>query len=205
MSEETSTGVVTYFIYETDTGKLYQSGSCLEQDYYLQYVPDGYTKALGIADVYTQFYNAQGTIQTIPPQPTQWHEWNWSTHLWETPPGFLDSVKLARKQEVSELRVAAHYSPISYSGALFDADAVAQNNVMAWMVNLAVGLQLPPGFVWRDASNVDHPADEEFISGLGAAMVQRGSSLYQQQWDHKAAIDALNSYEEIQAYQITFV
>lgn len=198
-------GVVRYFIYEISTGKLFQSGTCLGQDYQHVEIPDGYAKALGPADIYTQFYNAQGAIQTIPPQPTQWHEWNWATHLWETSPGFLDSVKLAKKLEANKLRVAAHYLPILYSGVLFDADAVAQNNVMAWMVNISNGLQVPPGFVWRDATNIDHPADEAFISGLGAAMVQRGSSLYQQLWAHKEAIDALNSYEDIQAYQITFV
>ena len=61
---------VRYFIYETSTGKLFQTGVCLEQDYQHVVVPDGYTKALGVADVYTQFYNHLGSIQTIPPAPS---------------------------------------------------------------------------------------------------------------------------------------
>ena len=207
MSETTSTTEATtvrYFIYETLTGKLFQSGTCLEQDYQYVEVPTGYTKALGPADVYTQFFNKQGTIQTVPPKPTEWHEWNWTTHIWETPMGFLDSVKEAKKIEANAMRTTLHYSPITYEGTLFDADQVAQNNVMSWMVNIAVGLEVPPGFVWRDAANLSHPADAAFISSLGAAMVQRGSDLYQQLWSHKAAIDALSTYEAVQAYQIAF-
>jgi hypothetical protein len=92
--------------------------------------------------------------------------------------------------------------PIAYRGALFDADARAQRNVMFWQGQLANGAALPTGFVWRDAANVDHPADAEFVNGLGLAMALRGTALYQAAWAAKGAVAVATTTSEVQAVDL---
>jgi hypothetical protein len=108
-----------------------------------------------------------------------------------------------RKAEVDIERERRGYLPIAYAGSTLDADAKAQRNISSWQVQIAAGVQVPSGFVWRDANNVDHAADAAFINGLGAAITIRGTLLYQAAWTHKANIQALTTVEDILAYDIT--
>ena len=107
-----------------------------------------------------------------------------------------------KRRQVDSLRDQKLTAPILYQGALFDADATAMRNISGWQAQIAAGLNPPAGFVWRDASNVDHPADATFINGLGAAITLRGSLLYQVAWAHKANIDALPDHV-VEMYDVT--
>jgi hypothetical protein len=106
------------------------------------------------------------------------------------PPPPLGEVKAAARRRVDSEREGRLTSPVSYAGAVFDADGPAQRNVSGWLAVLNGGGSLPPGFVWRDFDNVDHPADTAWVVGLGAAMTARGTAVYVQSWEAKAAIDA---------------
>lgn len=124
--------------------------------------------------------------------------WDNTTMTW-TDPRTLDQIKAARKAVIDAERATRTLEPITYAGASFDADDVAMRNVSGWQTQLAAGASLPPGFVWRDADNADHPADAAFINGLGAAITLRGTMLYAQSWALKAAIDAATTKAEVGA------
>ena len=191
-----------YTFYDPGTGQILASGST----YTLEASrPSGNAVLLEgvMGDIRNQYVH-DSELVFFPPRPGPWYVWDWESHNWQIPSTALFEAKRVKKLEVDSRRREANEAPLFYRSNSFDGDTVAQNNVMAWMVNISNGLQVPPGFVWRDASNVDHPADEEFITGLGAAMVQRGSQLYQMAWQQKAAIDALTSVSEVDNYTIPF-
>lgn len=140
----------------------------------------------------------------LPERPSSRHVFSFEQKAWALEEGALSKAQREKKAEVEVMRQAKNDSPIFYEGWLFDADSKAQTNVMAWMVNISNGLMVPLGFTWRDASNIDRPADKAFITGLGAAMVQRGSLLYQQAWEQKTYIDSLTSISEVDNFTVTF-
>lgn len=111
----------------------------------------------------------------------------------------LEQAKTRKKAALDDEREQRGAAPIAYADATFDADATALRNVEGWQLQLARGLDLPEGFVWRDFTNVDHPADAAFLDGLGQAITLRGTVLYQQAWTLKAAVDAATTVEEVEA------
>lgn len=184
-----------------------QVGQCVPADIELQLPPFlTWSKGVGSASLFDEYYSLKdAAIKAYPPRPSQYHQFDFTTESWLSTTADLDAAKADKKAEVEEMRQTHNAAPILYEGAHFDADAKAQGNVMSWMVNISNGLTVPPGFVWRDADNLDHPADEAFITGLGAAMVQRGSLLYQQAWQQKAYIDSLTSIPEVTNFTISFL
>lgn len=139
-------------------------------------------------------------LEEAPPAPSQSHRWDWSIKSWVAD---LGAARASRKQHIDAEREQRNALPIAYQGALFDADIQAQRNISAWQTQLAAGAVLPADFVWRDANNVNHPADAAFVHGLGAAITLRGTQLYQAAWAHKVALDALTSMNAILAYDVT--
>ena len=148
-------------------------------------------------------YVVDGGLQAFSIKPSKFHQWDWQIKAWSLPQEGFDLAVASKKGQVDLERARQAELPLSYRGVLFDADTRAQSNVQGWMVNISNGLEVPPGFTWRDYNNVDHPADAEFIKGLGAAMVHRGSQLYQRAWELKASIDALSTLEEIESFAIS--
>ena len=126
-------------------------------------------------------------------------------HRWVPGAGWVDERPIAtyievRCAEVDAERERQNLLPIIFGGTLFDADAIAQRNVSAWLTNVAAGLNPPPGFVWRDFNNADHPADANFIRGLASAITLRGTLLYQTAWAKKAAVRAMTTRAEVDAF-----
>ena len=118
------------------------------------------------------------------------------------------AIALAEEKELLLVKIHAERErrnllPITFSGSSFDADEKGQRNLTAWMVNIAAGITVPAGFVWRDYDNVDHPADAAFIVGLGGAVTLRGTHLYQTAWEKKAEVSALTTLEAVMGYDPT--
>jgi len=190
--------MINFVVYNTTTGLVSQSGASLE-------LPD--VEIPGFAFLQTEVecdYKTSrvvnGTVVTIPERPSLSHEW--------VNDGWVDQTPIAqlKQQSVSRInteRERRNYLPITYLSNPFDADATAQRNVSAWMVNVAAGQNPPTGFTWRGYDNVDHPADAAFIVGLGNAITLRGSCLYQRSWIKKAEVDALTTVEAVKAYDVT--
>lgn len=140
-----------------------------------------------------------GGWKVRPTKPSPHHDWDAELEQWV---GNLDHALAARKHEINAERERRNFLPIAYAGSLFDANATALRNIAGWQTQLAAGAVLPEGFVWRDADNVDHPADAAFLNGLGAAITLRGTALYQAAWAHKAALSALTDIDAILAYDL---
>lgn len=190
--------MINFVVYNTTTGLVSQSGSSLE-------LPD--LEIPGFAFLQTEFeYDyktsrvVNGTVVTIPERPSPSHEWVNDGWVDQTP---IPQLKQQSVSRINTERERRNYLPITYLGSQFDADATAQRNVSAWMVNVAAGQNPPTGFVWRGYDNVDHAADAAFIVGLGNAITLRGSYLYQRSWAKKAEVDALTTAEAVKAYDVT--
>lgn len=132
-------------------------------------------------------------------KPGRYHKWSWLTHSWSED---LESAISTTKTKIDDLREIKIYEKILYNGSYFDADEKAIRNIGNWQIQLAAGASVPRNFVWRDADNIDHPADASFINGLGEAITLRGSLFYQVAWQHKANIEQLTTVAEIEAYDI---
>lgn len=166
--------------------------------------PSGCAAIEGVYDHLSQRVDlATGeVIDWQPPKPGDTplatYEWDAQAKRWMAVSTLL-SVQVQQKVLIDAARVERTHAPIEYAGALFDADDTAIRNVSGWQTQLAAGVALPDGFVWRDATNVDHPADAAFVNGLGAAITLRGTALYAQAWALKAQIDAAETKEAVQA------
>jgi len=145
--------------------------------------------------------NPDPTTLTVPMFPVlpypMLNEYGWSVL------SDISSLKLVMKEGVEIERERLNRLPITYNDSQFDADAVAQRNVSAWMTNIGAGQNPPTGFTWRGYDNVDHPADADFIVGLGNLITLRGSYLYQRSWIKKAEVDALTTAAAVKAYDVT--
>lgn len=161
---------------------------------------DGKSVIEGVAHESGAYLTIEGDRVPIPTKPSNSHEWDWTSKTWVPN---IDGARLLRKVEIESERERRGYLTIQHAGSAFDADAKAQRNISAWQAQIAAGVSIPSGFVWRDANNVDHPADAAFVNALGEAITVRGTMLYQAAWTHKAAIAALSTVEDILAYDIT--
>ena len=149
-------------------------------------------------------YVLEGGVHKKPPAPTPYHEWDWTSLCWAMPLEALDKAKTEKKAEVSKAKTAATYKPIFYQGHLFDADEVSQSKIFAWTMQINNGATIPDGFVWRDSSNVNHPADASFMLGLRTTLLLRDSYLANQSWQYKAYIDTLSSIDEVLGFVFNF-
>jgi hypothetical protein len=112
--------------------------------------------------------------------------------LWEVNLPAKKSSLLITVKRLLDLNLEA---PISYNNCLFAPDT---GNLIVWKDQV-----LPLGFVWRDINNNNIAADSSFINGLLLAIATRTNSLYQLLWQHKEAIRALSTVEQINSYNAT--
>lgn len=140
------------------------------------------------------------------PRPSPYHRWDIGTMSFAVASDGLDRLTADKRSAADAERERRGYLPITYAGALFDADAKAQRNISAWLVQVSSGTGLPAGFVWRDYDNNDHSCDAAFLSGLGGAITVRGTQLYQVCWAHKAEIERIagtGDFDALLAYDVT--
>lgn len=143
-------------------------------------------------------YSSEKVLKVKPPAPTMQHEWDWTLKIWKLT---LEKVLPMVKARITEGFNTENFAPLTYAGALFDADEVAQNNIRDRMASLD---SLPIDFTWRDYDNVHHPADADFIRGLHQALVDRKTELYQQAWQHKENSAQIMNPQELLNYQVIF-
>lgn len=171
-------------------------------------VPDGMGAWSGDVDIQSQRVDlSTGSLvdfQPGKPADTNDATWSWdqSTKRWvETKT--LPWYKRAKLNEISAVRESRNVEPISFGGALFDADDLGQRNIQAWVATINAGTNPPTGFTWRDFDNVDHPADAAFIVALNNTIVERGTALYQTSWQKKSEVEAMTTVEDVIAYDAT--
>jgi hypothetical protein len=172
-----------------------------------QSIPEGMGAWEGVLDYMSQKVDTETNtlVDYQPPKPEDTdlvsYVWDTETKRWVATTT-LTAVKNQKKNLISTLRETKNLEPITYNNMLFDCDAQAQRNIQAWVTNINAGINPPQGFVWRDYNNVDQPADANFILGLNAAVVARGTQMYQTSWNKKAEVDALTTIEQVNSYDI---
>lgn len=149
----------------------------------------------------THYFDGTAFVQ-IPVKPSEHHHFDFETKSWIEPAGLLEDLKRQKIDAIDKRRESLSIAPIEFRGAMFDADKTAQANISAWLNVINSGASVPEGFVWRDATNVDHPADAQFVRELATAMTLRGTAMYAASWAHKAAVGALNSVQDVLAYNV---
>lgn len=195
----------TVFFYDLQTGVF--SGQSLggPAQWVDSSVPAGVGAWSGSVDPLSQRVDlSSGALVDFQPgKPTDtelitWH-WDEATRRW-VEKKTIAWFRSAKKSQVSAVREQKNSAPIQYAGTLFDADELGQRNIQACVSMLNAGGTLPADFVWRDFYNVNHAANAAFVIGLCAAIVDRGTHLYQVSWQKKAQIDLLTTEQAIIAY-----
>ena len=144
-----------------------------------------------------------GVLIPVPPKPTEYHYWDWTTKSWLPN---LDAARNARLQEVSSELNRRLYLPCNG----FDADKVSRERISGMIARLQRGDGLPAGWVgWRDANNQQQwVADDAAtvlanLTALSRAIEDREQALLVASWTHKANIAALTDIDAIIGYDVT--
>jgi len=212
MYEQTNASTTTqyYVIYNTITGEIFSTTVSNAEN-----ISANLPNVADYAYINGKHYNNEGWInngvfveytnqQKIEKSkfPDYVAKWSNQTMTW-TDQRPVTEQKQSKKDQITRLRETKNLEPITYENTLFDCDETAQRNIQAWTTNINAGTNPPEGFVWRDYNNTDHAADAAFVLGLNAAVVARGTQLYQTSWTKKLEVDALTTVEQVNAYDIT--
>lgn len=185
-----------YVVYEVSTGRIRRHGKGEAPPP----PPDGMA-ILEIGGDPHGCYVLDGELVERPPKPTPFHKWNWASKQWEAD---IERAIEARSEQISDECERRHNLPVAYLGALFDADAVARENISRTHGRIARGDGLPAGWVgWRDFDNGVHwgeDAPEDVMAHLAAlmrAIEDRRQALYIASWTHKQAVSTAPSVQAV--------
>lgn len=197
----TDQNTINYYFYETATGRLMQTGSCIPSDIYLQVPPfSSWSKGIGSASLFDDYYSINDQLlKQYPQKPSNYHNFDYVVEDWISTVDGLDLAKSDKKQTVNDLRAELSKSPILYQGSMYDADQQAIQNISS--VLLFGG---DSTIVWRDYDNINHEMSMADLQGLANAIKDRNSVLYVTSWSIKADIDALATIQEVDSYVIDF-
>ena len=91
---------------------------------------------------------AEGEIVAIPPTPTPYHVWDWTTKTWALPSTIRADMKQLIRAEASRRLVY----PFNNSGTFFRCDAQGQSAIIG--AATLYPLTVPSGWTWPDINNV---------------------------------------------------
>lgn len=189
---------MNFSVYCESTGEVLWSGTCLDADYENLYVPEGAAKTPRGCDPSLHYVCPQTTeFLELSVAPTRFHIWDWQSRTWLPD---LAAAVYVRKKEVDEKLTAVCAEPVTFQGSDFDADDQSQAALLSWVLYVASGAPLPAEFTWRDARNLHHPADAQFLQGLSNLIALRRSAARVIAWKHKQTIDTLSDIGEVLAY-----
>lgn len=153
------------------------------------------------------FYFSDNGWESAGPKPSQHHRLDAASKEW-----VLDTAPAKRQlaQAVDRLRDQKHASPIAVGATLFDADAQSVENIRGLIARIERGDGLTTGWLgWRVFDNTMVWADwtaPQVLQGLydvACALEDRKQSLLAAAWAHKAAIQGLETLEEVQGYDVS--
>ncbi|EJJ6651480.1 DUF4376 domain-containing protein, partial [Salmonella enterica] len=91
------------------------------------------------------------------------------------------------------------------NGHRWDCGKASQTR-LAPVVAVAKSGELPPGFFWTDADNIDVPMSTDELTALEAAMQQnmvlQGFKIHERQRQMKEEVDKLTDYKAVQDYAV---
>ena len=200
-----------YYIYETSTGKLLQTGSCVADDIGIQVVPPGHSLALGDADVFGQYYDLVAEqLSVYPPKPSPFHVFDYGARVWVVSPAGLSDAVADRTAAVNALRDTKRNLPVLYEGKLFDADVGSVESMRETSDRIRRGDGLPSGWAgWRTYDNSMAWASEtdaavlEHLTAIRRMLEDRWQALLISAWGHKDVIAGLSDVGAVMDYDFS--
>ena len=155
-------------------------------------------------------YVEEGELVAFPEKPNAYVEWDWENKEWFVSEQTLNTRKRVLKDNVDELRGAKNEEPILYEEVLFDADLKSIENIKGVVARIERGDGLTTGWIgWRAFDNSMHWSEQTaeevlvHLHNISRALEDRKQALMVNTWQHKSNIDALETIEEIIAYDVT--
>lgn len=109
----------------------------------------------------------------------------------------LGDAKAAQQSIIESAYATAINQPVSYMGALFQADESSQATLAKVLV--ALPGTTPPSFYWVDANNNQVAMTFSQLQGLAGAMMAQGWAAFQHRQAQKAAVRAATTVAAVQA------
>lgn len=136
----------------------------------------------------------------IPPTPTPYHRFNYTTKQWEDPRTLQDR-KDAKWSEIKQAREAAIDSPLITPYGVFDAYPDASANIIksVLLANNLVGLGYPVAIKFTLADNTVVTLDATGMVQVGLMLAAREQTLRAKATALRAQIDAAQSLAVLDA------
>lgn len=139
-----------------------------------------------------------GEPQEIPACDLRQCEYLGEAPLDPHPDALLVEAKAAKKRQIEAERDAACEQPVTALGRTWDADKRSQELLNGAIALAQAGGPLP--VVWRDHDNNDMPiADLSDLLAIAGAIAQQVEAAYARSWQRKAALEAAQTMEEVEA------
>ncbi|ENT2852498.1 DUF4376 domain-containing protein [Salmonella enterica] len=123
-------------------------------------------------------------------------------------PGFiLEAARQKKRAEINAWRDAQENGSVIFTlnGHRWDCGKASQTR-LAPVVAVAKSGELPPGFFWTDADNIDVPMTTDELTALEAAMQQnmvlQGFKIHERQRQMKEEVDKFTDYKAIKDYVV---
>jgi hypothetical protein len=114
------------------------------------------------------------------------------------PDALLEEAKNRKKEAIEAERDEKCCLPVAVHGRQWQADKRSQELLAAAITLAQAGCPLPA--VWRDLDNNDMPVDGiDDLVAISAAIAAQVQAVYAESWQRKAAVDAAQSLDEINA------
>lgn len=148
---------------------------------------------------------AEEKFNPLPPQPSSWHIFDYSSKEW-VDPRTLNTLREEAYVRIQKWRDAQEALPFvfEHAGREWDGGLATRQRLQP-----VLGLQtLPDGFFWTAANNEDVPMTLESLRQLGAAheqaLVIRGFEIHARQRAIKNAVASAASIEQVQSIEIGY-
>ncbi|EIV4994400.1 DUF4376 domain-containing protein, partial [Salmonella enterica] len=122
-------------------------------------------------------------------------------------PEMLTAAKQKKHAEINAWRDAQENGSVIFTlnGHRWDCGKASQTR-LAPVVAVAKSGELPPGFFWTDADNIDVPMTTDELTALEAAMQQnmvlQGFKIHERQRQMKEEVDKFTDYKAIKDYVV---
>ncbi len=115
-------------------------------------------------------------------------------------PRTADEIKADLKNLVNNLRESKQAAGFTDNGHVFQIGIEAQKDMLGVQMQFMLGAQSPHGGFWRDKDNNEVQMDDAAVVAFLQRVFAHVFALKAAAWHHKDMIEALESVEELLAY-----
>ena len=111
----------------------------------------------------------------------------------------IEAERLKRRAFINAQRTYAISAGVEYNGLIYSTDAESRENLAAVYTGINDSYVLPEGFEWMTENNTKVPFTATDITELSHIILSHVNYQYQKSWLLKAAINAAETSDEINA------